>query len=118
MKTMLISASFFALFSFTFIDGLIGRWETQRSPKGNITSVQFKDDQSFEVYINKKAFATGKYSFKDSLLSFTDNGCKGARGVYKVIFFHNGDSLRMLPVSDSCEERKNGMIRTVLGRVK
>ena len=118
MKTMLISLAILTLVSFTVADGLTGRWETKPSPKGNVTGAVFKNDNSFEVYINKKAFASGHYAFKDSILSFTDNGCEGKEGVYKVIFFNNNDSLRFELIADSCVERRNGMIRTVLGRVK
>lgn len=118
MKTMLIAIAILALVSFTVTDELTGRWETKLSVKGNVTGVVFKTDNSFEGYINKKPFTSGHYTFKDSIFSFTDNGCEGLEGVYKVIFFSNGDSLRLVPITDSCNERRNGMSRLVLGRVK
>ncbi len=117
MKTVLISVTFMALLAFTVKDKLTGRWETKPSPKGNITGVIFKPDNSFEGYVNKKPFVSGTYTFEDSLFSFVDNGCEGQRGIYKIVFFSNEDSIRFEPVSDSCDERRNGMTRTILGRV-
>jgi hypothetical protein len=118
MRTLMISAAIMLLISFTVTDELTGRWETKPSEKGNITGVVFKSDNSFEGYINKKPFVSGKYSLRDDVFSFVDNGCEGKEGVYRIIFFSNADSLRFEPISDSCEQRRNGMSRTVLGRVK
>lgn len=115
---MLISAAVAASLALTVKDKLTGRWQTQPSAKGNVTSVVFKADNSFEGFVNKKAFASGTYTLQDSIFSFTDNGCNGAKGIYKIIFFSNEDSIRFEPISDSCTERENGMRRTVLGRIK
>ena len=118
MKTILISGAISLLTAFATKDKLAGRWESQPSVNGNITGVVFKTDSSFEGYINKKPFVSGKYIFKNSILSFTDNGCEGKEGVYKIIFFSNNDSLRFVPVNDSCDQRKEGMSRLIMGRVK
>ena len=118
MKTLLISATIFAFISFAAIDHLIGSWETKPSLKGNITRVVFKADSSFDGFVNRKPFVTGKYTLENDILSFTDNGCDGSKGVYRIIFFSNSDSLRFEAIQDSCEQRRNGMIRTILGRVK
>ena len=101
-------------------DPLIGRWESAPSVKGNVTGVVFKSDATLEAYVNKKAFASGTYSFNaaDSIVSFVDNGCNGARGIYKILFFNNSDSFKVKAISDSCTERKNGMEALTLGRVK
>lgn len=118
MKKLLVAATVFALISFTITDQLTGTWETQVSLNGNVTRVVFKSDNTFDGFINKKPFVTGKYTFENDVLSFVDNGCDGKKGVYKIVFFSNSDSLRFESIEDSCEERRNGMIRTVLGRVK
>lgn len=99
---------------------LTGRWETKVSDKGNVTGVVFKEDYKMEAYINKKPFVSGTYTFSpaDSIISFVDNGCDGAKATYKTIFFSNSDSLRFKVMADSCEQRRNGMERLVLGRVK
>ena len=106
------------ILAFNANDKLTGRWESAPSPAGNVTGVIFKPDFSFEGYINKKPFVTGNYVLKDSLLSFTYNGCEGKEAIYKLIFFSNDDSLRFVPVQDLCTERKDGMSRLVMGRVR
>jgi hypothetical protein len=118
MKRMMISILMILMCSFIPADQLTGRWQTKPSPKGNITSVLFKADGSFETYINKKPFTSGSYTLQDSVLSFIENGCNGYRATYKILFFSAGDSIRFQPISDSCLERKEGMSRTILGRVK
>jgi hypothetical protein len=118
MKFFLISISIFTIFSFAPADMLIGRWETKPSPKGNVTGILFRDNNTFEGYINKKPFVSGSYEVKDSVLSFVDNGCDGKRAIYNIIFFSNNDSLRFSVISDPCEERRKGMSVTVFGRKK
>ena len=118
MKTILITASMFTAFSFMKQDKLTGRWESQPSAKGTVTGVVFREDQSFDGYLNKKPFVTGTYSLEDSIFTMTDNGCNGATGTYKIIFFSNDDSLRLQPINDPCTERMKGTSRLVLGRVK
>lgn len=120
MKTIFASAIITLLFAFTAADNLTGRWESKPSVNGNITGVVFKEDGSFEGYVNKKPFVSATYTYasKDSILSFTDNGCEGMRGTYKINFFSNSDSLRFEAISDSCTERKEGMLRLIMGRVK
>jgi hypothetical protein len=117
MKTILIAVTM-GLFAFAAKDKLTGRWESKPSIKGNTTGIVFKPNNSFEGYINKKPFVTGNYTLEDSLFSFVDNGCDGKKGVYKIIFFSNEDSIRFEVITDSCTERRNGMSRTILGRVK
>lgn len=99
-------------------DKLTGRWQTHPSPKGNVTGIVFKEDNSFEGYVNRKPFTSGKYTLQDSIFTFTDTGCEGKPGTYKLLFFSNGDSLRFQTISDSCLERENGMTHIVVGRVK
>jgi hypothetical protein len=99
-------------------DKLTGRWESRPSPKGSVTGVIFKEDKSFEGYVNKKPFTSGVYAWENDLFTFTDNGCDGKKGVYKIAFFSNDDSLRFVPVEDSCIQRKEGMSKLVMGRVK
>lgn len=111
----------FVVFAGTIVlekDKLTGRWESKPSAKGNVTGVVFKADKSFEGYVNKKPFTSGNYSLEDNVFSFTDNGCEGKLGMYKIIFFCNEDSMRFEPVEDDCIERKEGMSRLVMGRVK
>jgi hypothetical protein len=99
-------------------DKLTGRWETKPSDKGNVTGILFKSDNNFEGYINRKPFVSGRYTLEDDIFTFTDNGCDGMKGVYKIIFFSDADSVRFQPIADSCDRRREGMIRLVMGKVK
>ena len=116
MKTIIISIALTLLFDVP-TSQLKGRWETKPSVNGNVTGVVFKEN-TFEGYVNKKPFTSGSYTFSDEIFTITDNGCQGMKGVYKMKFFSNSDSLRFQAISDSCTPRRNGMERTVLGRVK
>jgi hypothetical protein len=118
MKAIMIAAVIIT--SLATKDSLTGRWESKPSEKGNVTGVVFKNDSIMEGFVNKKPFVSGIYRFNaaDSIISFVDNGCNGVRGVYKVLFFNNSDSLRFKVISDSCDERREGMQRLIMGRVK
>jgi hypothetical protein len=118
MKIVLIYAAAITSVLMAEKDRLSGRWESKPSPKGNVTGVVFKTDNTFEGYVNRKPFVSGTYKLEDDIFTFTDNGCEGKRGVYKIFFFSNADSLRFIPVDDSCTERKNGMSKLVMGKVK
>jgi hypothetical protein len=118
MKKVLIAVTAIAALACTTKDKLTGRWESRPSAKGNVTSALFRADNSFEGYVNRKAFVSGYYTLQDSIFSFTDNGCNGVRGTYKIIFFAGDDSIRFVPVTDSCTERKQSMSTLVFGRVK
>lgn len=115
MKTILIS-----LVALLFIgeNKLTGRWESIPAPNGNVTGIVFKADSTFEGFVNRKPFVTGKYTVNGDVLSFTDNGCDGAEAVYKLVFFSGTDSLRFQAVNDTCSRRKAGMLRLVIGRKK
>lgn len=117
MKFILLIATIITTSAFPRADKLIGRWESM-SKAGNVTGVIFKTDNTFEAYVNKKPFVTGTYTYQDNVFSFIDNGCNGMRGTYTTNFFSNSDSMRFELVSDSCMQRRNGMISLVLGRVK
>jgi hypothetical protein len=99
---------------------LTGRWETKPSEKGNVTGVVFKADNTYEGYVNKKPFVSGTYSFNDidSVITIHEESCGGVTATYKVNFFSNADSIRFIVISDSCDERREGMQRLVMGRVK
>jgi len=117
MRIYLVSFFLVALSAFTGNNPIEGRWETKPSEKGNVTGVLFKANYEFEGYVNKKPFVSGKYSVDGDMLSFTDNGCEGKKGTYQLIFFSNSDSLRFKAIMDECVDRRNGMEKTILGRV-
>lgn len=115
---MIITAAFLLSAFANTGDKLTGRWQTHPSPKGNVTTVYFKEDKTFDGFINKKPFNTGQYSFENDTFTFTDNGCDKLQGIYKVIFFSKEDSMRFEVISDSCAPRREGMLKLVMGRIK
>jgi len=116
MARVILYLGMVVLSAFIGENKLIGRWESKPSEKGNVTGVVFKDS-TFEGYVNKKPFVSGTYKLENDTFSFVDNGCEGKKGVYRVIF-SDTDSLRFEPILDSCDGRKNGMSRLILGRKK
>src|ERR1044072_5035804 len=107
MKTIL-AGMIISLFALATGDDIVGKWETTPSPTGNAFGVNFKTDGSFEMYQNRKPFGSGHYTFSKDTFRFTDNGCDGKPGVYKINFFSNKDSLRFEAISDSCVQRREG----------
>lgn len=118
MKTILFTALASLLFATSSYDKLTGRWESISPASGNVTGVVFRDDGSFEGYINQKPFVSGSYTLRDSIFEMQDNGCLGITGSYKLTFFSNGDSMRLQLIQDLCEGRGNGVNNRVFGRVK
>ena len=119
MKRILVTVGIvISLLAFAPKNKLVGRWETKPSPKGNVTGVVFNKDYTYEGYVNKKPFVSGTYSLGRNIITIEETGCNGVKAVYKLIFFSHSDSLRFEAISDSCAERKEGMQRTILGRVK
>jgi hypothetical protein len=118
MKAVLIISIITGLLAFTAKDKLTGRWETTPDENGVITGILFKPDNIFDMYVNKKPFASGTYILDDNVISFVDNGCAETKGIYKIIFFSNSDSMRWEPIQDSCTGRRVGIPKLVLGRVK
>ena len=117
MKLFFVSAFLITFFGSTPKNKLTGRWETRPSDKGNITGVVFNQNHTYEGYINKKPFVSGKYILRRNTITIEEPGCNGVKGVYKLIFFSGSDSLRFEPISDDCNDRREGMSRTILGRV-
>ena len=118
MKVIFIVAMVLALASFTDENRLTGKWESPPSEKGNVTSVVFRPDLTFDGFVNKKLFVTGTYKLNSDTFSMVDNGCEKKNNIYKLIFFHVEDSIRFKIIQDACEGRMVGMSKVVLGRVK
>lgn len=117
-KICILSAALISLIIFAFSyqeKTLVGRWEA-KTPDGTILGAVFKPDYTYSGYANKKVFVTGKYQFKDNLLSMDDDGGCTTTGIYRITFF--ADSLRLAVVTDSCKDRRQGTDKMVFGSVK
>lgn len=118
MKKIIVFAFAITLFAFIPKKKLTGRWESKPSAKGNITGVVFNEDQTYEGYINRKPFVSGRYTLKRNKMTIEETGCNGHKSIYRIILFSGADSMRFEPISDSCKERREGMAKTILGRIK
>jgi hypothetical protein len=116
VKPIFFAAIISAIIAFSGKERLLGRWESQPSPSGNISGIVFKADNTYMAYTNRTPFTSGVYSLRDSLLTIRESACEQP-GTYKTIFYASGDSLRLQPVTDSCTERAKGISRLVFGRV-
>ena len=96
----------------------MGRWESRPSEKGNVTGVVFKADSSFEGYVNKKPFVTGRYSLQDDVFTWWTTVAMASLPPTGSLFSVGADSMRFTPIIDSCERRKDGMSKLVNTRVK
>jgi len=118
MKTILIGIS--ALLGFASTVDLTGKWETKPSESGVVTAAVFKSDNTYEAYRNNQPFVYGTYNFNaaDSTIEIEDEGCSGIKGIYKVNFFSDADSVRFTAIQDDCSNRKTAIESAVLGKVK
>lgn len=118
MKTIAILAAA-ACLALATENRLTGRWEgCPDAEDGAVMGALFGEGGNFNGSCNGRAFADGNYAVKGDTLSFTDNTCMGVEARYRLLFFSNGDSLRLLAISNGCEQRRTCVERTVLGRVK
>ena len=119
MKTIALLAVTAALFSFASENNkLAGRWESQPFDDGVVMGALFRDNGSFEGTSNGYVFAYGSYKTANDTVTFTDNTCNGAEAKYKLLFFGNGDSLRLQAISDDCWQRRSRIEKAVMGRMK
>ena len=101
---------------------IVGIWE-HKGASGNVLGLNLKKDGTFVSYVNKKAFTSGQYTYKDGLFSFVeDNGCTDSSGakikaVTRAVFFAT-DSFRVDVIDDKCEDRRKAVNGSRYGRVK
>lgn len=123
MKALGFLTLLFAVFvSSVSDDDIIGQW--QANLPNNITgTMHYKKDSTFDVFVNKKLFASGKYTYKNNIITLVeDNGCidkNGGylKGAYKINFFAS-DSIQFEVIYDSCSGRKHDLNHFKLGRVE
>lgn len=118
MKKTILTLTIFigcAALAFTFQQNtIVGRWEA-KMPDHTVGGVVYKQDHTYQAYVNKKVFVSGNYEIRNDTISMSDNSCP-IKGLYKLTFF--ADSVRYNVVIDSCKGRKNDVDKAVLGRVK
>jgi len=97
---------------------LVGKWEAHYQ-SGNLMTVDFKQDGSFEASIPSEHFTVGgQYKLDNDVASFTDTTCgKNYWGKYKLTFYNN-DSIYSAVIEDSCSGRKNSADKATFVRTK
>ncbi len=117
MKTILFCMA--TLFAFNSTTNITGTWNVV-SPGSSLTSVDFRNNGIYNCYSNGQLILSGTYRFdaNDSTLTIEDGGCFDVIGNYKVRLFGNADSLRFVPVSDDCFQRKTSIQSALLSRIK
>lgn len=99
-------------------NSLVGRWQ-KKFPNGDVLLASFRADGTYDLFVNSKAFVSGKYTLKQEDFSVSDGHCNlNYFGTYKVRFYSGSDSLRFTLTQDSCRSRRQGTSGLVLGRVK
>lgn len=120
-KFPLLPLGLVALFTLpAFIDptgSLLGRWQ-KRLPDAILVGTIFRADSSFDISVNGKLFANGKYYVRQDTFAMSDGSCGATYyGRYKLDFFAE-DSVRFTVIEDLCKGRRNGMNGSTMGRVK
>ncbi|PUZ19692.1 hypothetical protein GA0116948_12315 [Chitinophaga costaii] len=114
MKKMLIGsvlALAAGLYAFTEAPHTLqGRWENVTSTKDGTYRflAVFRADDTYDGFMNGKAFLTGKYHFQNDTLTLSDHICQeGYTGTYFVQFV-TPDSLVFRLINDTCSIRREG----------
>lgn len=123
MKQVLTLFIVLSLHSFTATDpDIVGVWEHKGS-SGDVFGMNIRKDGTFASYVNKKAFTSGQYTYKDGLFNYVeDNGCTDSsgvkvKGVARLVFYAT-DSFRVDVISDKCAARAKGVHGSTYGKVK
>jgi hypothetical protein len=97
---------------------LVGRWQ-KKFPNGDVLLASFRPDGTYDLFVNSKAFVSGKYTLKQEDFTVSDGHCNlNYFGTYKVRFSSGTDSIRFTLVQDSCRSRRQGTSGLIMGRVK
>ncbi len=96
---------------------LLGRWQ-QKTAGGPSVMTVFRADGTNDIFVNGKTFLSGKYYVRKDTLGYADPLCDIAYyGTYKLDFFAQ-DSLRLIVLVDTCSQRRRGLDKVIVGRVK
>lgn len=119
-RALILSLGVIAVAAVAFTDPInpmAGRWQ-QRFSSGAMMLVNFRPDGTYDAFVNKKAFVSGKYHVRQDTVSISDESCNpDYYGTYKLHFFAQ-DSVRWNVIQDTCGGRRSGTDKGTLGRVK
>jgi hypothetical protein len=121
MKFFALIAVLISGFAFSEIDDeIIGVWQI-KLPGNVVGTINYRKDSTFVTSLNNKIFTSGKYRYKDRVMTFVeDNGCRRSDGNYMIgeyrINFFATDSIQFDLVHDSCGARRKDLNQLKLGR--
>lgn len=98
---------------------LEGRWESkQQTPDGPfILLAIFHANNTYDGFINGKAFVTGGYTVTNDTMKISDALCNANyQGTYKLKFF-TPDSVQFIALSDTCKARHDGTNMVIMKRL-
>lgn len=97
---------------------LLGRWQP-KLPAAMPNVTVYRPNQTFDIFINGKAFVSGQYRFSGDTLAYDDPTCgTGYAGLYRLTFMGD-DSLRLTLLRDTCAARSSFIAQMpTMGRVK
>lgn len=97
---------------------LAGRWQTPKFSDGSVLMAIFRENGTFDGFVNGKAFVNGQYYVREDTLGMADASCgAGYYGTYRMNFFAK-DSVRFTVIRDTCPGRREGTDGVAFGRVK
>ncbi|MBN8880340.1 MAG: hypothetical protein J0I32_22540 [Sphingobacteriales bacterium] len=98
---------------------IAGEWDAHLDNQGKPYLVigRFKDNGTYDAFIDGKLVVSGKYRTVGDSIYFRDGNCDMAyEGLYKLTYYKDSVSFKML--QDTCQERIHGSNGVAMKRVK
>jgi len=98
---------------------IVGEWDAHLENQGKPYLVigRFKDNGTYDAFIDGKLIVSGKYRTTGDSIYFRDGSCDMEyEGLYKLTYYE--DSVRFNMLQDTCQERINGSDGVAMKRVK
>lgn len=96
-----------------------GKWLKKGTFKGKPYNFEgrFKNDGSYDAFMDGKHFVSGKYKMNHDTIYLTDSGCDTTMvGIYKIRSFQ--DSIQFKLITDNCDNRREGTKDLTFGRIE
>jgi hypothetical protein len=122
-RSLLITPFLLLLLSFRIDSSdITGTWQVTL-PGDIVGTIRYRKDSTFETFVNRKAFTSGKYTFTGDTLTITEeSGCRKSDGsyvigVYKITFL-KPETIQFEVIQDSCNGRRQGSNHLKLSKVE
>ncbi|AWO01360.1 hypothetical protein DLD77_06475 [Chitinophaga alhagiae] len=98
---------------------IVGEWDAHLSYKEKpyVVIGRFKDNGTYDAFIDGKLIVSGKYRTVGDSIYFRDGNCDmDYEGLYKLTYYK--DSVSFNALQDTCQERVHGSSGMAMKRVK